>query len=68
MPGMNSVERARKRLGLKQYEFGDLLGISRWTVMRLEWGPEKDIPEQTRLAIVRLLAERKARRRQRKKR
>jgi DNA-binding XRE family transcriptional regulator len=57
----NFVERARKRLKLRQVDLGAKLGISRWTIARLEESRDEDIPEQTRLAINGLLAARRHR-------
>jgi DNA-binding XRE family transcriptional regulator len=51
----NFVERARKRLKLRQVDLAAKLGVSRWTIARLEEGSEEDIPERTRLAIAGLL-------------
>jgi DNA-binding XRE family transcriptional regulator len=58
----NFVERARKRLRLTQIELGEKLGVSRWTIARLEEGRDEDIPERTRLAIAGLLAARRTKR------
>jgi DNA-binding XRE family transcriptional regulator len=55
----NYVARARKRLKLTQIELAVTLGVSRWTIARLEEGSEEDIPERTRLAIAGLLAARR---------
>jgi DNA-binding XRE family transcriptional regulator len=64
------VKRARKQLGLKQDEFGALLGVSRWTIMRLEERRDRRRKRREspgiRFAINALLAEHEAK--QRKKR
>jgi DNA-binding XRE family transcriptional regulator len=68
MPLANYVARARKRLKLTQIELGDTLGVSRWTIARLEEGRDEDIPERTRLAIAGLLTARRAKRKKKQTR
>jgi DNA-binding XRE family transcriptional regulator len=58
----NFVERARKRLKLRQIDLAAKLGVSRWTIARLEEGSEEEIPERTRLAITGLLTAHRAKR------
>jgi DNA-binding XRE family transcriptional regulator len=61
------VKRARKQLGLKQDEFGALLGVSRWTIMRLEERRDRRRKRREspgiRFAINALLAEHEAKQR-----
>jgi DNA-binding XRE family transcriptional regulator len=47
------VKRARETLKLTQIEFAEMLGLSRWSIMRFEQG--EPLPHQTRLAIRMLL-------------
>ena len=44
------VRRARETLKLTQVELAEVLGLSRWSIMRFEQG-ELLLPHQTRLAI-----------------
>lgn len=53
------VIRARNKLKLSQEDFGKLLDVSRFTIIRYEGGGP--VPETTRLAIAQLLAARKKR-------
>jgi len=49
----DDVKKARLKLGLSQIQFGERLGVSRFTIIRYEGG--KDVPKRSRMAIEQLM-------------